>query len=126
MMTKKHKAPKEDCPSFDSFEEFESLSAEDKDRVSRLYDRKIPQSEMRPLTRDERTRFKKIQRRSVGRPKVGQGAKVVAVTLEKGLLKRVDDYARQHEMKRAEMITRGLLMVMGRRRVGVKAGENNC
>jgi len=70
---------------------------------------------VRPLTRDERARFEKIQRRSVGRPKVGQGAKVVAVTLEKGLLKRVDDYAKQHEMKRAEMITRGLLLVMGHR-----------
>ena len=41
------------------------------------------------------------------------GAKVVAVTLEKGLLKRVDDYAKAHEMKRAEMITKGLLLVMG-------------
>ena len=113
MKTKKRKAPKDDCPSFESFEEFDALSAEDKERVSSYYGRKIPQSEMRPLTRDERSRFKKIQRRSVGRPKVGQGAKVVAVTLEKGLLMRVDDYAKQHEMKRAEMITKGLLLVMG-------------
>jgi metal-responsive CopG/Arc/MetJ family transcriptional regulator len=38
---------------------------------------------------------------------------VVAVTLEKGLLARVDAYARKHRMKRAQMITQGLRIVMG-------------
>ena len=35
------------------------------------------------------------------------------MTLEKGFLKRVDSYAKHHDMKRAEMITRGLKIVMG-------------
>jgi hypothetical protein len=112
---KKNKPAQNECPEFKSAEEFELLSAADKEKVWNYYNRVIPESEMRPLTKRERARFEKIQRRSVGRPKVGQGAKVVAVTLEKGLLQRVDDYARQHEMKRAEMITKGLLLVIGQR-----------
>ena len=38
---------------------------------------------------------------------------MVAVTLEKGFLTRVDAYAKRHEMTRAEMITQGLRIVMG-------------
>ena len=50
--------------------------------------------------------------RKVGRPRVGNGAKMVAVTIEKGLLKRADAYAKRHGMKRAAMIAQGLLLVM--------------
>jgi len=75
------------------------------------YDREIPLSETRPLNAAERTTFNRV-RRKAGRPRVGQGAKVVAVTLEKGFLKRVDAYAKRHDMKRAEMITKGLKIVM--------------
>lgn len=109
----KSKPVDNESPEFKSAEEVEALSAQEKEKVWDYYDREIPKSETLALTKGERARFEKIQRRSVGRPKVGQGAKVVAVTLEKGLLKRVDEYARQHEMKRAVMITKGLLMVLG-------------
>jgi hypothetical protein len=73
---------------------------------------RIPLSETRPPSAAERARFDRIKRKA-GRPRIGQGAKVVAVTLEKGLFKRVDAYAKHHDMKRAEMITRGLRIVMG-------------
>jgi hypothetical protein len=53
-----------------------------------------------------------IQRKAGAAGHVGR-KNPVAVTLEKGLLKRVDEYAKRHEMKRAEMITKGLLLVMG-------------
>ncbi len=79
---------------------------------------------MRPLTKSERARFEKIQRRSVGRPKVGQGAKVVAVTLEKCLMMRVDYYAKKHEMKRAGDDHRGTFAGHGRD-VGFAIGSSS-
>ena len=83
------------------------VPAEDKGKVWNRYEhhKKIPRSQTCPPTPQERKRFERI-RRKAGRPMIGQGAKVVAVTLEQGLLKRVDTYARQHGMKRAEMISR--------------------
>ena len=50
----------------------------------------------------------------VGRPKIGRGTKMVAVTIEKGLLKRADAYAKRHGIKRARMIAQGLQLVMAK------------
>lgn len=113
MATKKATVKSDDAlPSFENGLEFDELSAAEKDRVSDSYNRRIPLSETRPLSTVERARFDRIKRKA-GRPRVGQGAKVVAVTLEMGFLERVDAYAKHHDMKRAEMITRGLKIVMG-------------
>ena len=68
----------------------------------------------RPLTKAQRQRFKRWQKRArIGRPVVGKGAKPVAVTIERGLLKRADAYARSHGMKRAQLIAHALMIVMG-------------
>jgi hypothetical protein len=99
-------------PSFKDGREFDALSVADKEKVWNSYNREIPLSETRPLNSAERATFNRI-RRKAGRPRVGQGAKVVAVTLEKGFLERVDSYAKQHNLKRAEMITKGLRIVIG-------------
>jgi hypothetical protein len=106
--------PKPDAiPPFRTVEEYEALSEADREKIDHYYSREIPLSETRPLTKAERAQFERVRRRSVGRPKIGKGSKVVAVTLEKGLLSRVDAYAKGHGMKRAELIARGLRMVMG-------------
>ena len=111
-MSKKKK--NDDLPDFKDGKEFDALSAQDKEKVWQYYEDhpNIPRSQTRPPTAQERARFERI-RRKAGRPRIGQGAKVVAVTLEQGLLKRVDTYARLHEMKRAEMISRALRLMMG-------------
>jgi len=114
-MAARKKKAKSVRPRFTNSREFEALSDEEKDRIVSSYDRKVPLSETRPLTASERAEFEQF-RRKAGRPRIGQGAKVVAVTLEKGFLERVDAYARKHEMKRAELITKGLRIVMGENR----------
>jgi hypothetical protein len=110
MSTKKKKSQ---YPAFKTVREFQALSTGEKDKVWEYYDREIPMSESRPLNAKERAQFERVRGRSVGRPKIGKGAKVVAVTMEKGFLSRVDAYAKQHALKRSEMITRGLRLVMG-------------
>ncbi len=103
---------KKDYPKFKTVADFQALTQEEKDAVWEYYDRNIPMNESRPLNSAERAQFERVRRR-VGRPKIGQGAKVVAVTMEKGFLNRVDAYAKKHALKRAEMITRGLRLIMG-------------
>ena len=73
---------------------------------------KIPRSETRAPTAAEQAQLDRALGRRVGRPRIGQGAKVVAVTMEKGFVSRVDAYTKKHSPKRAEMITRGLRLVM--------------
>ena len=71
-------------------------------------------AESKPLTRPQRERFKRWQKRAtIGRPVVGKGAKPVAVTIERALLKRADAYAKAHGLKRSELISRALRTVMG-------------
>jgi hypothetical protein len=106
----------DDFPDFKDGREFDALSYEDKEKVWNYYNRKIPLSETRNPTAAERALMARM-RKKVGRPKVGQGAKLVAVTIEKGLLSRVDSYAKQHAMKRAELIARGLRLVLGEAKV---------
>jgi hypothetical protein len=110
---------KDSYPAFKTVAEFQALTQEEKDRAWEYYDREIPMSESRPPTVAEQAHLNRAlgrlagPKRSAGRPKVGQGAKVVAVTLERGFLGNVDAYAKEHGLKRAEMITRGLRLVMG-------------
>jgi hypothetical protein len=52
------------------------------------------------------------EHRGRGRPVVGKGAERVTTSIERGLLKEVDAYAEAKGISRAEMIARGLRMVM--------------
>ncbi len=47
-----------------------------------------------------------------GRPKVGKGAKVISLSVERGLLERSDRLARKMGLSRAELVSRGLQAVL--------------
>ena len=49
-----------------------------------------------------------------GRPMVGKGAKIVPVSIERGLLKEVDSFAKMHKLKRSQIVAQGLRLVMQR------------
>jgi hypothetical protein len=88
-------------------ESFIALSDEAKERIWEGYNREIPLSETRPLTAAERKRWEKAKKR-MGRPKVGRGAKVISLSVERGLLERADAYAQRTGMSRAQLVARGL------------------
>ena len=50
--------------------------------------------------------------RKRGRPRIGLGAEKIRVTIERGLLREVDSFARSKGMSRSEMIARGLRAVL--------------
>jgi hypothetical protein len=103
-MTKKKPTP---------IEKFLALSDAQKDAEVAEFDKGIDPSEWRPLNAAERKQWRRVKRR-LGRPKVGQGAKMVAVSIERGLLQRADRYAKRHAMKRAELIAAGLKLVLAK------------
>jgi hypothetical protein len=54
----------------------------------------------------------KKARQDRGRPPVGGGAHRIQVTMEKGLLARVDAYARQHGMTRSQLLAKGAAAIV--------------
>jgi hypothetical protein len=45
---------------------------------------------------------------------VGQGAKAIGLTIERGLLERADEFRKRHGLTRAQLVARGLEMVLKR------------
>jgi hypothetical protein len=90
---------------------FLALPDEQKERIWEGYNREVPLSETRPLTPAERKRWGKAKKR-MGRPRVGKGAKVISLSVERGLLERADAYARRTGMSRAQLVARGLESIL--------------
>lgn len=90
---------------------FLALPDEQKERVWEGYNREVPFAETRPLTPAERKRWGKAKNR-MGRPRVGRGAKVISLSVERGLLDRADAYARRNGISRAQLVARGLEAVL--------------
>jgi len=95
-------------------ERFLALSDAEKDAEVAEFENGTDPKDWRPLNAAERKLWARVKRK-MGRPRVGKGAKTVAVSMEIGLLKRVDRYAKAHAMKRAEMIAEGLKIILERK-----------
>ncbi len=100
---------------------FEAMSDAEKAKVIAGIEAQTPEQRRvkeRPLNKKERARFESIRKeivtkRKAGRPTVGKGSKMVAVTIEKDLLQRADAYAKAHGLKRTELIAKALRIVIG-------------
>ena len=95
-------------------EAFNALSSEQKEKEYRAVDREFARDETEPLTPAQRKAWRKFRqrRRHRGRPKVGQGAKIVSLTIERGLLRRTDALAKREGVSRANVVSRGLEMLL--------------
>jgi hypothetical protein len=65
----------------------------------------------KPLTAKQRALWSRVKKK-MGRPVVGKGAKMVMVTMERGLLDKVDAFAKDNGLKRSELIARSLRQVI--------------
>lgn len=88
------------------------MTAEELDAEVARFDREIPESEMKPLSAADRAVLRRAKKKG-GRPRVGEGANRVLITVERGLLRRADSYARRKGMSRSELIARGLKSILG-------------
>jgi hypothetical protein len=92
---------------------FISLTDAQKDAEVAPFEKGTGPKDWRPLTAAQRRQWTRIKRKA-GRPMVGKGAKIVPVSIERGLLKQVDSFAKQHKLKRSQMVAQGLRLVMKR------------
>ena len=66
------------------------------------------QRDTRPLTSKEREQHQRAMRRP-GRPRVGRGAKVISLSLERGILESADKFAAEIGASRAQVVTMALV-----------------
>lgn len=75
------------------------------------FDRELVGKTFKKPTAAQKTRLARAKRKR-GRPQLGQGVQVISVSLEKGLLRAVDNLAKKKKAKRAELITFGLQAIL--------------
>jgi len=78
--------------------------------ATREYDADFVFLKGRKLTDAEARQHARAGKR--GRPRIGQGAEKIRVSVERSLLAKSDAFARRHKLTRSEMIARGLRAVM--------------
>jgi hypothetical protein len=67
----------------------------------------------KPLTAAQRALHRGAASKArAGRPMIGKGAKIVPVSIERGLLKETDAFAKRHKLKRSQMVAKGLRLLM--------------
>jgi len=94
-------------------EGFIALPDAQKDAEVAEFEKGIDPKDWHPLTPVQRRQWARIQSKG-GRPKVGKGAKIVPVSIERDLLKQVDSFAKRHKLKRSQMVAEGLRLIMKR------------
>jgi hypothetical protein len=90
---------------------YERMRPEELEAATAKFDRELVAEESRPLNAEERLLWRKA-RRKPGRPRVGRGARVISVSVERDLLVRSDALAQRLGISRASLVARGLRAVL--------------
>jgi hypothetical protein len=90
---------------------FARMTADELQAATAEFEREMVAGKFGPLSPRAKSRWKRA-RQKPGRPREGQGAKQISVTVERGLLARSDALARNMGVTRAGMIARGLKAVL--------------
>ncbi|MDB5292287.1 MAG: hypothetical protein JWL69_3528 [Phycisphaerales bacterium] len=100
------------------YERFMALTDAQRDAEVAVFDRHPEGFPGKPLRESDKALHRKARARGLavargaGRPMVGKGAKIVPISIERGLLKEVDSFARRHKLKRSQMVAQGLRLLM--------------
>ncbi len=90
---------------------YETMNTHELAEATAAYGREMVIDEFHPLSKTSHSRWEKA-RRKPGRPRRGKGARVISVSVERGLLTRSDTLARNLGLSRAGLIERGLKAVL--------------
>jgi hypothetical protein len=99
-------------------EAFLALTDEEKQRQVREFDKEFVAGQFRPLTPEQRKMWDVAKKKSRGRPKVGNGAQVISLSVEKALLKRADARAKAAHMSRSQLVAMALEALLGKKKAG--------
>jgi hypothetical protein len=78
--------------------------------ATREFDQEFIADKARPMSVRERAQDRRARRQ--GRPRIGKGSQKIHMTLERGLVKQADKFARQKGMPRSELIARALAAIL--------------
>lgn len=87
------------------------MTTEELAAATEEYDQEMAIDRFKPLSAESRALWEKACRKP-GRPRRGQGSKVVSLSVERSLLARADDLAKNMGLTRAALIERGLKAVL--------------
>jgi hypothetical protein len=91
---------------------YDQMNAAELAEATKAYDEPfVALRESKPLTASMRRMHRRAAKR--GRPRIGKGAAKLYISMERGLLKKADSFARAHGMSRAELIANGVKAVIG-------------
>ncbi len=80
-------------------------------RATRKYDKELVGTPGVPLTTEQKTALRRARRKR-GRPRVGEGAINVLISIERKLLGRANQFAKKRGISRSQLIAQGLKAVM--------------
>jgi len=86
---------------------YSSMTTEELRAATKEYDvpstsEKLPG---RPMTAAQRKMWEQAKARKPGRPRVGKGVKVISLSVEQGVLEKIDREARMQRVSRSELLT---------------------
>lgn len=87
---------------------FDALPDAEKERQVAEFDREFVAETFGPLPAAQRKLWAKAKRRKPGRPRKGEGVKTIALSVEKGLLRRTDALAKRRKITRADLVAEAL------------------
>jgi len=90
---------------------YQEMNANELAEATREFDAEFVINQTTPLSPADRKLWARLKRKQ-GRPKLGAGTKVVAVTVEKTLLAKADKLAKKLKTSRAQLIARGLRRIL--------------
>jgi hypothetical protein len=98
------------------YERFMTMTPAEREAFTARFDREDLNPGRRLSAADKalHRRAARAAKAKMGRPIVGKGAKVVPISIERGLLKAADAFAKRHGLKRSQLVAQGLRLVMGK------------
>ena len=79
------------------------MNADELAEATKEFDAPFVVDKSRPLTPSERKRWRSLKKKR-GRPKLGRGFKRISVSIERGLLGRVNALARKRRVNRSKLL----------------------
>jgi len=96
-------------------EDFLALPDAEKERIWQEIDFQSTEEllrQSRPLNARERRQWRAFKKK-LGRPRIGKGTTNVSVSMEKGLLKKADRFAKAHGLSRSQLVANGVKAIIG-------------
>lgn len=95
---------------------YDQMNTDELAEATREFDQPMPGLPGKPLTAAQKAMHRRAKK--MGRPKVGQGVKVISFSVELGLLNRTDALAKRPQMSRAQLVSRALEAELLRAKAG--------